>query len=159
MSHTLSDETVENLDVIAAILIRCFFITVGAMLFTWVVWLVLGDVVHSIHGQMLEITRKEFDLFVLNVMTFMKGLNVLFFLFPFIAMIIGWFSRREIVVEKELTAEEKEELKKRQEELEIRKKEAEAARKEREKAAKKGTTEEPTDEWDKALEETYKRDD
>jgi hypothetical protein len=89
MSQSLSDETVKTLDVIAAILIRCFFITVGAMLFTWVVWLVLGDVVHSIHGQMLEITRREFDLFFLYTMTFMKGLNVLFFLFPFIA--IKWY--------------------------------------------------------------------
>jgi hypothetical protein len=79
-------------------------------------------------------------------------------LFPFIAMIIGWFSRREEVVKKELTEEEMEELKKRREELEVRKKEAEAARKEREKAAKKDKTEEPTDEWDKALEDTYKVD-
>ena len=91
MSHYLSDDTVKNLDAIAAILIRCFVITVGAMLFTWLVWLIIGDVIHSIHSQMLDITRNEFDLFFLYTMTFMKGLNVMFFLFPFVA--IKWFLR------------------------------------------------------------------
>jgi uncharacterized protein YybS (DUF2232 family) len=89
MSDTVSDKTVKNLDVIASILIRCFLITVGAMVFTWLVWLVVGDVVHSVHSQMLDITRKEFDLFFLYTMTFMKGLNVLFFFFPYFA--IKWF--------------------------------------------------------------------
>jgi hypothetical protein len=49
----------------------------------------MGDVVHSVHGQMLDITRKEFDLFFLYTMTFMKGLNVLFFFFPYFA--IKWY--------------------------------------------------------------------
>ena len=91
MSPTLPEATIKTLDMIASILFRCFVITVGAMLFTWLVWLVLGDVIHSIHGQMLEITRKEFDLFFLYTMTFMKGVNVLFFLFPFVA--IKWYLR------------------------------------------------------------------
>lgn len=91
MSGALSENTVATLDAIAGILIRCFFITVGAMIFSWLVWLVLGDVVHDIHGQMLEISRREFDLFFLYTMTFMKGLNVLFFLFPFLA--IKWYLR------------------------------------------------------------------
>jgi hypothetical protein len=91
MDDALSDNTVSTLHAIAGILIRCFIITVGAMTFTWLVWLALGDVVHSIHDQMLEITRKEFDLFFLYTMTFMKGLNVLFFLFPFLA--IKWYLR------------------------------------------------------------------
>jgi len=33
----------------------------------------------------------EFDLYFLYVMTFMKGLNLIFFLFPFIA--IKWYLR------------------------------------------------------------------
>ena len=91
MSDALSDETVNNLDVIAAILIRCFVITVGAMLFTWAVWLVLGDVIHSVHSQLYEITRKEFDLYFLYTMTFLKALNILFFGIPFVA--IKWYLR------------------------------------------------------------------
>ena len=86
MSHDLSEATVKNLDVIAAILIRCFIITAGAMIFTWAVWLMMGDVIHSIHSQMYEITRKEFDLYFLYTMTFLKASNILFFGIPFVAI-------------------------------------------------------------------------
>ena len=91
MNHELPDETVKNLDVIAAILIRCFVITVGAMLFTWLVVFILGDVIFSIYSQLMEITRKEFDLFFLYTMTFLKALNILFFGIPFVA--IKWYLR------------------------------------------------------------------
>ena len=91
MNHELSDETVKNLDVIAAILIRCFVITVGAMLFTWLVVFILGDVIFSIYNQLMEISRKEFDLFFLYTMTFLKALNILFFGIPFVA--IKWYLR------------------------------------------------------------------
>ena len=87
----LSEDAISTFDAIAGILIRCFFITVGAMVFTWVVWLVLGDVIHSIHHQLYGLTAREFDLYFLYSMTIMKGLNVMFFLFPFIA--IKWYLR------------------------------------------------------------------
>jgi len=91
MGHSLSDETANNLGVIAAILIRCFIITVGAMIFTWAVWLMLGDVIYDIHSQMYEITRREFDLYFLYTMTGLKALNILFFGIPFVA--IKWYIR------------------------------------------------------------------
>jgi hypothetical protein len=52
---------------------------------------VFGDVVYAIYAQKLAITRKEFDIFFLYLMTFLKGANLLFFLFPFIA--IKWYLR------------------------------------------------------------------
>jgi hypothetical protein len=82
---------IATLDAVADILIRCFIITVGAMLFTWLVWFLMGGVVHTIYAQKLAITRKEFDIFFLYVMTFLKGANLLFFLFPFLA--IKWYLR------------------------------------------------------------------
>ena len=91
MRNTLSENTVTTLDTMAAILLRTFLITIGAMAFTWVVWLLFGDFVHSIHALMLDITRKEFDLFFYYSMTVMKGLNLLFFGFPFVA--IKWYLR------------------------------------------------------------------
>jgi hypothetical protein len=91
MSNTLSEETIATLDAVANILLRCFVITVGAMLFVWFVSLILGDVVYSIHAQLIEITRKEFDLFFLYTMTFLKALNILFFGIPFVA--IKWYLR------------------------------------------------------------------
>jgi hypothetical protein len=91
MSQALSDNTIASLDAVSDILLRCFIITVGAMLFTWAVSLMLGDVIHSIYSQLICITRREYDLFFLYAMTFMKVLNVFFFLFPFVA--IKWYLR------------------------------------------------------------------
>ncbi|MCG6950213.1 MAG: hypothetical protein LJE93_14970 [Acidobacteria bacterium] len=91
MKQALSEDAATTLDTVADILLRTFFITIGAMIFTWVVWLVLGDVVHSIHARLFDITRKEFDLFFLYSMTVMKGLNLIFFGFPFVA--IKWHLR------------------------------------------------------------------
>ncbi len=91
MNQPLSEGAATTLDTVADILLRTFFITVGAMIFTWVVWLVLGDFVHSIHARLFGITKKEFDLFFLYSMTVMKGLNLIFFGFPFVA--IKWHLR------------------------------------------------------------------
>lgn len=86
MKTTPPENTIATFDAIAGILLRCFIITVGAMFFVWVVLLVMGDVIYSIHSQLIDISRKEFDLFCLYSLTFMKTLNVLFFLFPFVAI-------------------------------------------------------------------------
>ena len=91
MKETPSENMIATLDAVAAILIRCFFITAGALLFTWLVWFLLGDVVHAMYAQKLAMTREQFDIFFLYVMTFLKGANLLFFLFPFIA--IKWYLR------------------------------------------------------------------
>ena len=41
---------------------------------------------HELHSNWFEITRAQYDLFVLYVLTFMKTLNVVFFLFPWVAI-------------------------------------------------------------------------
>ena len=89
--HTLAEDTIATFDAIANILLRYFLLTVGAMVFTWVVWLMLGEVIHSIHSQMYEITQREFDLYFLYTMTGLKALNILFFGIPFVA--IKWYLR------------------------------------------------------------------
>jgi len=91
MSSTLSEDTVATFDAVAGILLRCFVITVGAMLFTWFVVFLLGDVIYSVYSQLMEISQKEFDLFFLYTMTFLKALNILFFGIPFVA--IKWYLR------------------------------------------------------------------
>jgi len=78
-------------------------------------------------------------------------------LFPFAAMVVSWFSKRPVVVKDELTEEEKAQEKKRKKELAKKRKEAAKARRAREKSRKKRKGDESeVDEWDKALEETYK---
>jgi hypothetical protein len=78
--------------------------------------------------------------------------------FPFASMVITWFSRREVVETEELSKEEKEAERQRKREFARRKEEAARARKARAKARKKRKDEEvEVDEWDKALEESYRR--
>ena len=78
-------------------------------------------------------------------------------LFPFAAMVISWFSKREALEDAELTKAEKEARKRRKKELDMKKKEAARRRKEREKARKRMKDKpEEKDEWDKVLEDTYK---
>jgi hypothetical protein len=73
--------------------------------------------------------------------------------FVFVAMVIGWVSKREDVEE---TREEREARKQREKETKKRKKEAAVARMKREKARKKRETKEGEDEWDKALEDAFR---
>ncbi|MFW9960685.1 MAG: hypothetical protein ACFFDV_06690 [Candidatus Thorarchaeota archaeon] len=78
--------------------------------------------------------------------------------FPFASMVITWFSRREVVETEKLTKEEKEAERQRKREFARRRKEAAKARKARAKARKKRRGfETEVDEWDKALEEAYRR--
>jgi hypothetical protein len=79
-------------------------------------------------------------------------------LFPFAAMVITWFSKRAEVETESLTKDEKEGEKKRRKDLSRRRKEAAKARKAREKSRRKRSSgETEVDEWDKALEETYRK--
>ncbi|NHI83881.1 MAG: hypothetical protein EAX81_06240 [Candidatus Thorarchaeota archaeon] len=81
-------------------------------------------------------------------------------LFPFAAMVITWFSKREVVEEPKLSKEEEEEQKRHKRRIEQLKKEAKEKRRAREKARKEAQKRrehgEEKDEWDKALEETYR---
>lgn len=79
-------------------------------------------------------------------------------LFPFVAMVISWFSRREVLETENLSKEEKAAERERKRDLAIRKKEAAKARKARAKARKKRKGDETEiDEWEKALEDSYGR--
>jgi hypothetical protein len=79
-------------------------------------------------------------------------------LFPFAAMVITWFSKRAEVEKEELTSEEKEAESERKKDLAHRRKAAAKARKERKRARKKKShAETEVDEWDKALDDTYRK--
>lgn len=86
MSQALPTERLKLFDDVAAILIRCFIFNLIALLFVWSVVLLMGDTLYQIHSYLADLTRKEFDLFMLYSLTFMKVLNVVFFLIPFVAI-------------------------------------------------------------------------
>ncbi len=79
-------------------------------------------------------------------------------IFPFTAAVISWMSRREVVEKEKITKEEKEAASTRKKDLARKRKEAEKARKARAKARKKRKGDESgVDEWDKALEDAFKK--
>ena len=86
MNDSLSVKMAQVLATIAGILLRCFFISLVALTFLWLVLLVSGDALFQVYGIFFDISRKEYDLFVLYSFTFIKSLNVVFFLFPFVAI-------------------------------------------------------------------------
>lgn len=86
MTYPLSEEAIKIFDAIAAILLRCFIITIFALLFVWISVVFKGDYFYQLQTLFVSVSRQDFDLFVLYFLTFMKVLNVVFFLFPFIAI-------------------------------------------------------------------------
>ena len=86
MNQQLSKEAIEIFDAIAAILLKCFIVAFLALLFVWIVIAFKGDYVYQIQTHFLNVSHQDFDLFVLYALTFMKVLNVVFFLFPYIAI-------------------------------------------------------------------------
>ncbi len=86
MKPALTEETRNVFDFIAGILLRCFIFMVVAQLFTWLVLLLAGDAIYQVYSALFDISRRQYDLFILSSMIFMKVLNVVFFLMPFAAI-------------------------------------------------------------------------
>ncbi|NWF94963.1 MAG: hypothetical protein HXY34_02375 [Candidatus Thorarchaeota archaeon] len=100
-------------------------------------------------AQSLELVQPEFVMLLLVPVVLM---------FPFTAMLISMLSNRNMEEKPKLTKEEKELERRRKKELAERKRAAARARRERERARrKKAAGAEEKDEWDRALEETFRR--
>ena len=80
MGAALTEETRRVLDAIAGVLLRCF------LLLVWVVLYLAGNPIYGMYSSLFDIPRKEYDLFLLYSLTFMKVLNVVFFMVPFAAI-------------------------------------------------------------------------
>lgn len=86
MGAALTEETRRVLDAVAGVLLMCFLLLVAAQLFVWVVLYLAGDPIYGMYSSLFDIPRKEYDLFLLYSLTFMKVLNVVFFMVPFAAI-------------------------------------------------------------------------
>lgn len=86
MKRELAEESLQLFDTIAGILLRCFIFMVIAQVFVWLVFFLAGDTLYQIHNKMFDLSKKEYDLFTLYSLTFMKVLNVVFFVMPFLAI-------------------------------------------------------------------------
>jgi hypothetical protein len=82
----LEKDSVQRLRLISGVLLRCFVVTVIAMLFVWGVVFVARKPIQQMHVSMFGLSAHEFDLFLYGFLTLIKCLNVVLFLFPYLAI-------------------------------------------------------------------------
>ena len=86
MKTAPTEDTRQLFTAIAGILLRCLLFGVFAQLLVWVVVLLTGDATYDIYARLFDLSKREYDRFLLYSMTFMKVLNAVFFLMPFLAI-------------------------------------------------------------------------
>jgi hypothetical protein len=74
------------LNSLAAILIRCFFLTIGLLLVWFVFFRLAGDAGYYLHSRWFEIDGRDYDLLFYYGMASLKIIAFVFFLFPYIAI-------------------------------------------------------------------------
>ena len=82
----MMDTTRDFFDTLAKVLIRCWFFGTLLVLFSFVVFMLTGDIIDEIHGKMFGLTSHELDLVIYCGLGFHKLFLNLFFLFPWIAI-------------------------------------------------------------------------
>jgi uncharacterized protein DUF6868 len=81
-----SKETHELLDTVAKILIRCFVLGYLLLLLWFGVYLLAGDLLYRLNGPLFGLSQHEMNLMHFYGIVFVKCCNILFFLFPYIAI-------------------------------------------------------------------------
>jgi len=80
------DSTRDFFDTLAKVLLRCWVISFLLMLFSFVVFMLTGEIIDEIHGKMFGLTPHELDLIIYCGLGLFKLLVFIFFLFPWIAI-------------------------------------------------------------------------
>jgi hypothetical protein len=86
MKQALPEEALQIFDAIAEILLSCFIFLVIAQVFAWLVLFLAEDTLYLFYSKMFDLSKKEYDHFILYSLTFVKALNVVLFLMPFLAI-------------------------------------------------------------------------
>ncbi|MFI5294572.1 MAG: DUF6868 family protein [Thermodesulfovibrionales bacterium] len=82
-----STDLKNRLEVTAKILIRCFILNFALVLF-WFFFFLIGSSQwgYELHSKIFDITRHEFALINYCGIAFVKMCNIIFFLFPYVAI-------------------------------------------------------------------------
>ncbi len=79
-------EQINLMENLAAIFIRCFFLTFALLLVWFVFFLVAGEWGYYLHSQWFDLSPENYDLMFYYGMAFIKTCAFVFFLFPYIAI-------------------------------------------------------------------------
>lgn len=85
-------ENIPNgLDVVSSVLIRCFFLVFAFVLFWFLFFVVGGTWAYQLHSTWFQLSYREYVLLNYYGIAFTKICNIVFFLFPYLA--IRWVLR------------------------------------------------------------------
>jgi hypothetical protein len=82
----MSDSTRDFFDTLAKVLLRCWIISFALGLFSFVVFMLTGEIIDDIHGKMFGLTPLELDLVIYCGLGLFKLFVFIFYLFPWIAI-------------------------------------------------------------------------
>lgn len=82
----MNESTRELFDTLAKVLIRCWFFGVLLLLFSFVMFMLTGDIIDEVHGGMFGLSLHELDLIIYCGMALHKLFLNVFFLFPWLAI-------------------------------------------------------------------------
>ncbi len=92
MNDTLNRQ--EGLNAVSRVLIRCFASCVLFLILWFCLFIVGGESGYRLHSRWFSLSRHEYDLINYCGMGLLKICNLLFFLFPYLA--IRWTLKRKI---------------------------------------------------------------
>lgn len=90
---TMTDSTRNFLDILARVLIRCWFLGTLLLLFSFAVFMLAGTIIDDLHGRWFGVTPHELDLIIYCGLGLQKLVVNSFFLLPWLA--IRWVLSKE----------------------------------------------------------------
>ena len=82
----MTDSTRDFFDTLAKVLIRCWIFGVVLLLFSFLVFMLTGEMIDEIHGRMFGLSPHELDLIIYCGLGLYKLFVFIFFLFPWLAI-------------------------------------------------------------------------
>lgn len=82
----MSTQTTEWLEVIAKIVLRCWIFGFLLLVFWAVVFMLAGNVIHDLHGNMFNLSPHDLNVIHYCGIAFVKLCVILFFFFPWVSI-------------------------------------------------------------------------
>ncbi len=80
------DSTRDFFETLAKVLLRCWILAFGLLLFSFVVFMLTGEIIDDIHGRMFGLSPHELDLIIYCGLGMLKLCVLVLFLMPWVAI-------------------------------------------------------------------------
>ena len=82
----MTDSTRDFFNTLAKVLIRCWLLGTALLLFSFVVFMLTGEIIDEIHGKMFGLSPHELDLIMYCGLALFKVFVLIFFLLPWLSI-------------------------------------------------------------------------